>query len=269
MHTEMTGRLAEMAVPPASVEFLMRGNIQHLQVTSHAEGLIFLVNGEPVSSFVWDGESLQTTAEALAMFGAPVPAVLEEVLPLVQNLGVGVIVRFPVRAGEAVIPLYVKGDRTMAAETRKAQAKILETVASPPRINIPIVYEADGSFSVGSLTDGEWTALTGLSWSMLHLEPALLARLSQAGVESIRLNTDTDGIHVSVNDKPLPYLSWADAEPVHLLHVTEQMALWETWAPEMNSDGVVAVVQSLLPVLQVADFDLTISFPPAGVAAAR
>lgn len=269
IHSEMTAQLAAMAVPASSVEFLMRSNIQHLQVAKHAEGLSILVNGEPVSSLVWDGESLQTTAEALAMFGAPVPTILEKVLPLVQQLGVGVIVQFPVRAGEAVIPLCVKGERSMAAETRKAQAEFLEAVASPPRINVPIVYEADGSFRVGSLTDGEWSELTGLPWSMLHLEPAVLAQLSQAGVESIRLSTDTQGIHVAVNGKPLPYLSWADAEPAHLLHVTEQMALWETWAPEMNLDGVVVVVRSLLPVVQAADFDLTVSLPLAGGVATR
>jgi hypothetical protein len=193
-------------------------------------------------------------------------------LPLVQNLGVGFVIRFPAPPGEARLPLYGQGDSHGAAEVRTAQAGFLQVVGSPPRIHIPIHYQADGSFSVGTLSDEELTNLTGMPAASLYLDPALLNRLIQAGVESISLTTDAEGIRVVVNGQPLPSLTWADGELAHLLGVTEEMALGDMWAPDLNREDVFALVRSLLPVVQSTEFDLTVSFPPSpqvAVAASR
>ena len=73
-------------------------DIQHIQIETTADGLLILINGQMVPSIAWDGEKLVATADALKTFGASV-ALLDKVLPLVQHLGIGVTLRFPVAQG--------------------------------------------------------------------------------------------------------------------------------------------------------------------------
>jgi hypothetical protein len=259
--------LSTLAVSQDWVNFFVAGNIQHLQVNNHAGGLTLLVNGEAIPSLAWDGESLTATADTLAVFGLAIP-MLEKVLPLVQQLGLGVIVRFPVGSGAETIPLFVEGGSS-AMEAQASQDAFLAAVGSPPKINLPIFYAADGSYSVGDLTDTEWTALTGVPWYALRLNPALLDGMKSAGVESLGISTDADGIQILVNDRSLPRLTWGDGQLVHLLNVADQIGLWNMMAPGMNLGDILATVYSLLPVVQTTDFSLTVHFADAGMAAAR
>jgi hypothetical protein len=263
MHDAMTAQLAELAVPDGWVDVLQNSNIQSLQVNTYPEGLLLLVNGEPLPSLAWDEQSLRAAAQVPPLFGVPVPAALEKVLPLVQNLGAGVIVRFPPRAGEAALPLYGHGDTHGEAEIPLAQAEFLQTAGAPPRIHLPVAYAPDGSFSLGKLSGEEWTTLTGLPWSNLALDPVFLNRLSQAGVEKVSLSSGTAGIQVTINDKALPTLTWADGEVAHLLGVSEQIALGEMWAPNLHWEDVYTLARHVLPVVQSAEFDLTVTLPPS------
>jgi hypothetical protein len=260
--------LSMLNVPADWVNFFVAGNIQHLQVNNHAGGLTLLINGEPIPSLAWDGDSLTATADTLAVFGLAVP-MLEKVLPLVQQLGVGVIVRFPVASGSEVIPLFVEGGGTAAMAAQEAQDAFLAAVGSPPKINLPIFYAADGSYSVGDLTDTEWTALTGIPWYALRLNPDMLGGLQNAGVESLGISTDAEGIQIMVNDKALPRLTWGEGQLVHLLDVADQIGLWNMMAPGMNLGDILTTVYSLLPVVQTTDFNLTVHFGGAGMASVR
>lgn len=248
------------AIDPNWVNYFTATNIQHMQVNNGADGLQLLVNGEPIPSLVWDGESLQATAKTAESLGYAIP-LLEKVLPLVQRLGVGAIVRFPVPAGQEPIPLVVEGDDSAATAARQAQEEFLAAVGSPPKVNLPVVYQADGSFSVGDLTDAEWTVLTGAPWTALRLDPTLLQNLSATGVESMGFRTDTQGIHVSVNGQDLPYISWDGGEAVHVLDLSQQMGLWNAVMPGMNMDDIFETVKSLLPVIQTTDANITIYLP--------
>jgi predicted small secreted protein len=260
--------LSTLAVPAEWVNFMTQGNIQHLQVNNRTDGLMLLVNGEAIPSLAWDGESLVATADSLRAFGVAVP-MLEKVLPLVQRLGIGVIVRFPVAAGAEAVPMYVEGDTSAAATARATQEEFIAAVGAPPRINLPVQYEADGSFSVGDLTDAEWTALTGAPWYALRLDPTVLNNLSSMGVNSLSLATDAAGIHIAINGKHLPALTWGDGQLIHLLNVADAMGLWAMVAPGMDMSSILVTVYDLLPVVQVTDFALNVQFPASGMAATR
>ncbi|RME63197.1 MAG: hypothetical protein D6790_05085 [Caldilineae bacterium] len=259
--------LSTLAVPKEWVDYMVGGNIQHVQVNNRPDGLLLLVNGEAIPSVNWDGESLAATADVLSQFGMAVP-MLEKVLGLVDQIGIGVIVRFPVQAGVAQIPLYVEGDGSAAMAAKAAQEEFLAAVGAPPRINLPVFYGADGSWEVGGLTDAEWTALTGAPLNALRLSPTVLSSLSNAGVETLGISTDIAGIHISINGKSLPTLDWSEGKATHLLDVADQLGLWSMVAPGMDIGGVLTTVEELLPVVQTADFDLTVHLP-AGMAAAR
>ncbi|GIV78189.1 hypothetical protein FKZ61_003515 [Litorilinea aerophila] len=262
------GMLDSLQMPPNVIQFLVDSNIQHIQINNVPSGLLLLVNGQPIPSLKWDGQSLTNTAELVNMLGAGVPA-LEKLLPTLTHIGVGVILRFPRAEGVAEIPTYIEGGGPAAQAAREAQERFLATVGTPPKINLPIVYEADGSWRVGDLTDTEWTNLTGLPWGALRLQPQMIQALMNANIQEITLSTDSRGIHVGINGKELPYIGWADGELNHVLDLAEQMGLWDTLAdPNMNMGEIVATIESLLPVVQAAETNISVRFP-AAMAAAR
>lgn len=257
--------LSTLAVPAEWVDFMVSGNIQHVQVNNMSDGLLLLVNGEAIPSISYDGESLTATADALSAFGVAIP-MLDKLLGLVDQIGIGVIVRFPVAAGTATIPLYVEGDGSAAMAAKAAQDEFLAAVGSPPRINLPVFYESDGSWAVGDLSDSEWTALTGAPFSALRLSPALIDGLAAAGISELGLSTDVDGITIAINGNSLPMLDWSDGKATHLINLATQFGALDMVAPGMGSSGIMTAVTDLLPVVQTADFDLTIHFPSSGMA---
>ncbi len=256
--------MAGMALAPDWVHYFSMSNIQHLQINNAADGLLVLVNGEPVPSLEWDENSLVATAGAVSSLGIAVP-VLDKVLPLVQQLGVGVIMRFPVQAGAEVIPYSVMGDGSAAEMAKAAQSEFLDAVGAPPKINLPIVYQADGSYAVGDLSDAEWTALTGVPWNALRLDAGVIASLGQSGITSMALGTDQEGIHVSLNGNALPSIGWANGEVQHVLDLAEQMGLWEAYMPGVNMDDMMATIDSLLPVVQTTNANISVYLPGSGM----
>lgn len=256
--------LSTLALSPDWVSYFSMTNIQHLQVNNAAEGLAVLVNGQPVPSLEWDENSLVATAGALESLGIAIP-VLDKVLPLVQQLGIGVIMRFPVAAGNDVIPFSVMGDGSAAEMAQAAQAEFLAAVGAPPKINLPIVYQADGSYSVGDLSDADWTALTGVPWNALRLDPSAISGLTGAGITSMALATDQHGIHVSLNGNELPAIGWGNGEVLHVLNLAGQMGIWEAYMPGMDMTDMMATVESLLPVVQTTNANISIYLPGSGM----
>lgn len=257
--------LSALSVPQSWVDFLKSGNIQHIQVDNTSGGLLLLVNGEPIPSIAYDGNSLSATAEALSSLGIAVP-MLDRLLPMVDKLGMGVVVRFPVAEGQAAIPLYVNGNGSTAAVAQQAQQEFLTRVGVPPRINLPVFYAADGSWKVGNLTDAEWTALTGQPFYALRLNPTVVKALAANGVAELSISTNTKGIQIGVNGNMLPTITWSNGELQHLLNVADQLGVLDQVAPGMNMNEVLATVNNLLPLVTATDFDLTVHMPDSAVA---
>jgi hypothetical protein len=257
--------LSALSVPQAWVDFLVSGNIQHLQINNTAGGLLILVNGERIPSLSYEGGALNATAEALSSLGMAVP-MLDIMLPMVNKLGLGIVVRFPVAEGIAAIPLYVNGNGSAAAIAHKAQQDFLIAVGAPPRINLPVFYRPDGSWTVGNLTETEWSALTGMPFYALQMNPFWVNQLSLSGISQIGIGTSQAGIQLSINGNNLPTLTWADGELLHLLNLADQTGLLDMIAPGMNMNEMLAMVAQLLPMITTADFDLTVHMPDSALA---
>jgi len=146
--------LESLEIPPEMVQSLMDANIQHVQLDNAPHGVIILVNGEPVPSLAWDGESLVTTAETLETFGMSI-TLLDKILPLVRHLGLGITVRIPIEPGVDLIPQLVEGDSTAAAASKAAQDAFLESIGTPPQIYASINYADDGSWELAGISGAE------------------------------------------------------------------------------------------------------------------
>lgn len=262
------GALDSLVVPAETVAFLTESNIQHIQIDNTPNGLLLLVNGRPIPSIRWDGQILSGTGQLITQLGAGVP-VLEKFLPLLANMGIGVIVRFPLAQGAEPIATYVEGDAALTA-ARAAQEAFLANVGdSPPTIRLPVYYDADGGWRMGDLTDAEWTNLTSLPLQSLRMPPETVAGLVKAGITELAVSTDADGIHMSINGRELPYIGWADGEITHLLSLGEQMGLWDSLADSgLNMGEITGMIETLLPIVQSTETDINVYFP-SGVASTQ
>ena len=262
------GQLDSLVVPSDIVALMTESNIQHFQIDNTPNGLLLLINGEPIPSIKWDGQILSDTAGLITQLGAGT-AVLEEMLPTITNLGIGAIVRFPLQEGVAAIPTYVEGGEAALA-AQQAQEEFLASVGTPPTITVPMFYDADGGWRVGDLSDAEWSNLTGLPFQAARLQPDMIQGIISSGITEVSIYTDDAGLHLSSNRRALPYIGWADGEITHLLEVGDQLGLWNTLADNgMNMGEVIGMVESLLPAVQSSNTSINVYFPGSVAAASQ
>jgi hypothetical protein len=263
------GMLDSLVVPAEMVGLMTESNIQHIQIDNSPNGLLLLVNGQAIPSIRWDGEILSDTGGLITKLGAGAP-VLERMLPVLANLGLGVIIRFPIAEGVAAIPTYVEaGEAAVAA--KQAQQQFLAAVGdTPPSITLPVFYDETGAWRVGDLTDTEWTNLTGLPLQAARLQPAMIQSIMASGITEVSIFTDSRGLHLSINGNELPYIGWADGEINHVLDLAEQLGLWNTLADSgMNMGEIIAMVESLLPAVQSTNTNINVYFPGSLAAASQ
>lgn len=249
-----------LSFPAETVSFLTASNIQHFQIDNTPEGLLILVNGTPIPSLAWDGESLVATAEVLETLGAGI-ALLDRVLPLVRNLGVGVTIRLPVAEGEEPIALVVT-DSDIAQQALAAQQEFLAAVGAPPTFQLVVNYAADGTWSVGDLSQEEWSAIAPVPWEMLNLSPALIQGASSSGINEVGIATNPEGIFISVNGRTLPHITWADGRINHVINLAAQTGMLDMVLGENpETSALLETVQSLLPAVQASDVSIRVVFP--------
>lgn len=255
------GTLDSLVVPAETVTFMTESNIQHIQIDNTPSGILVLVNGQPIPFLKWDGQILSDTGGLISQLGVGAP-ILEKFLPVVTNIGIGAIVRFPVQSGIAAIPTYVEGGEAVMA-AKQAQADFLASVDNiPPTIKLPVFYNADGGWRVGDLSAVEWTNLTGIPFQATVLTPQMIQDIMAAGITDISIYTDPAGLHMSINGRALPYIGWADGEINHLLDLSDQLGLWNTLADAgMNMGQIVGVIETLLPIVQTTEMNINVFFP--------
>jgi hypothetical protein len=250
-------QLAAVKLSPAWVASLTAGNIQHIQIDNTPEGLAILVNGKAIPSLAWDGERLVSTAEALGQIG-PGVALLDKVLPLLTNLGIGVILRLPVAAGAEEIP-YMAADDGSAEAAARAQADFLATVGEPPVIDLTVTFAEDGSWSVGGLNGAALEAMLGPTIESIKSQ---VLTLRARGISNLSIASNPDGVFISINGKDLPYLAWGEGRVGNLIHLAADAGLLDDVLPAGSDvDGIVQQVESLLPQIQSTNFNIVLDLP--------
>jgi len=261
--------LSALVIPADTVKMLTASNIQHVQIDNGPDGLLILVNGEPIPSIKWDGQILSNTGGLITQLGAGAP-ILEKILPVIANIGIGVILRFPLQDGIAAIPTYVEGGEAAVA-AKKAQTDFLASVGdTPPTITLPVIYGADGSWRVGDLSEAEWSNLTGLPLQATRMTPQIMTAIMNSGITEVSIFTNSDGLHISINDHSLPYIGWADGEINHLINLSDQLGLLPTLADSgMNMAEILGMVQTLLPAVESTNTNINVYFPGSLAAASQ
>lgn len=244
--------LAGLSLPAEQVQSLVDAGISQVEIGTAATGLNLLVNNQPIPSLSWDEASITTLTDLLANWPDAALGPVGSLLPLMTDLGAGVTLRFP--AGEGA------GAAVDTAAVAAAQAEFLSTAGSPARINLPISYNADGSFNIGSISADAFTLATGLPLESLALPPERLALYQSMGIETFTVQTDGEGIHLDLNGQPLPMVSWGDGRLAYALQLAVQAGL--VGGGEGDSEALSGLIQQLLPILQTAEVTVNIVFPP-------
>jgi hypothetical protein len=107
--------LAEMGLPiPVAIDMgvlqnLQSKNIQSLELRTKPDGLFIYLNGNPLPSFAWDKQLLKNAAEIYAKMNPSSPYILtvNQMLPTLDTLDIGVMVRFPPAAGAKEIQVQM------------------------------------------------------------------------------------------------------------------------------------------------------------------
>ncbi len=249
-----------VAFPADSVSGLTNLNVQHIGIDMHPEGLTLRVNGLPfLGSMQYDSESLGGIANvmeslaqgaALTALGdlAPIVNILS---PVVDNLGIGIIVKFPVPAGVEPIPLLMD---SMSGNAIDDVEGFLANVEQQPRISVPIFLAEDGNWSVGDLDQAMVEGLIGAQGT-LGLPPETVAMMSLGGVQELQVSTTDHGLAIAVNGHGLPVFTWSNGE-------IESLIALEQSAPALAGLGeVLELVSNIVPLLQITDVTITLVFP--------
>ncbi len=255
-----------VSLPADTLADLADANIQHVQLDTHPAGISLRVNGLPMlGSIAYDPERLENLMAMLnELSGSPMLAMLDDLIPvlsalvpMLDNVGVGVIAHFPVPEGMEAIPLEMPMD---SASGMDDGTDFLAGVNQKPRISIPIVIEPDGSWGTSELEPAALLAMMGGD-SDLSLPEDTVSMLASAGIASLEIRTMAAGLSLAVNGYALPLLTWDQGEFQSMLSL----------ASAAGMDGMsdmLELVHVLLPLLQATDLDISLQFPDMEAAAA-
>lgn len=251
---------AGISVPPDTVKMMEDAGIQHIQIDNTPDGLLVLVNGKAVPSIAWDGESLVTTAEVVDKFGVAPIALLDKLLPLITNLGIGVTIRVPVPAGTEAIPLGVV-ETDAADRAMSAQAEFLSAVVTPPTFSIGVNYAADGSWDIAGISKADLNSMVPGLGDSLPSDPGFVATMKGLGITQLGFATSEDGFFLTINGDRLPYVTWADGRINNVLALAAETGMLDNAVPGMDANALMQYVDAILPAILASHVSLNINFP--------
>jgi len=237
--------LAGMQVPVSTAEQMAKANVQHIEIASVGDRLVFLVNGKPMPHLGWNSNSLQQGLNLLDVLGVQNAGLYKKLLPLVTRLGLNIVLRFPTQPGAVEIPLSEPGaaKKTTITPTTEAPSLITKFEVKFDENGVPWIMGLSGN-DLAALGAG---AIGGLS-------PDMVAKLQTGNIQNLELRMKPDGLHVYVNGEPLPLVIWDSALLKNVVDLYGQLS------PDAP---LLPVIQAFLPYLDRADVGILLHFPPA------
>lgn len=209
------GTTLPLSLDANTLDMLQRLNVDSVRVTTMPNGVHFFWNERELPGLAYDSRSLANTARyAEPLLGDPAMVdTVNQVLPVLQGLDLNVVVSF---TGEAI------------AETE-----------------LPVITAAindDGSLSLFGFPVVQEPLL----------DPALLAGLQRANVQSLAVSLQPEGIFVAANNQTLPTITWTDESLDTLASLAAPMA---GLSPDL--------ITNLVGIVRETGLDLQVELPLA------
>lgn len=255
--------IPDLTLEPDELETLQEFNIQHLQLINTDAGLDILINGFKIPSLGWDQEVLTNLTDLLTDTGIDLGPV-NGLLPLLGNINTGIVIRFPVAEGREPMPLLDPEAEQVAALARQ-QVAANASAGDAAVINLTVDYAPDGTWTILGLdTQGVQGALEvfGIGVEDFNLSPTRLQLLRLAGMRTVTISTDEEGIRFAVNGERLPVVTWGEGELTNVLRLIEESGMLDQLSDdETRTEGALDLMEQILPTVVGAQFSMEINFP--------
>ncbi len=232
---------------PDVVASMVNADIQHIEVAEDANGLAVYVNGKPLPYVAWDEESLRNLGDLLPALGVPHGKVIRALLPLVRYTQLAVVVQFPLKPGESLAPFRPRNAPAVVTARTQAVVKPMAIV------RLDVAYDEQGLPSILGL-DANLLAAFGIDVKPLALNPTLIQTFTRANIQHIHFVNRPDGIHIYVNNKPIPYIAWDDE------HVQTALEVFARFSG-LQGTPIMNLLTQVLPGMRASDIDLLLRFP--------
>lgn len=251
---------------PELVGSFTAANIQHLQIDKHAAGMTIWLNGQLMfGSSRYDGASLSEALDVFAVLsgetvGDPESTLtqLKGLLPFLDSLGAGLILKFPVQPDALAVPYAETWDFVV---TSAEELAAIETDAQARGIAVvPIAVAEDGSVTSENM-------MLSLILGMLpadmeaRVPESMLETVTEIGITQLAVKTRASGLTIGVNGSELPLLLWNNGELDNLVALLKDETVFNALFPDRDLEAMAPIFDTLIPVLTSANFDLVLNFP--------
>jgi len=211
--------------------------------------LFLYANGQLLPSIGWSTESLDNAAEIADMLGVQNTAVIKRLVPILQRLGLDIVLRFPVAPGNESFALHPSG----------TEPPTLAKVEQPSAVvHLEVDYREDGLPTIMGLTSRDLAALTGTDLSFVELPDYYITFFKAINLQNLEVETHADGLRIFVNGKELPRLAYSPEQIHALVNLYAQLYPGYQPTPEF--------LEETLMMVQQADVDFVVQFPLAAEA---
>lgn len=230
-------------LPKETVDQFVNAGVQHLEIASVGDRLMFFANGEPLPHLGWTTDSLNRMLSLADTLKVDNAATLQRILPLVTRLGLDIVLQFPHEGTD--IPFV---------DTSTVRNFQPTPTTDPPSLiaKFEVRFDDQGRAGLMTLTPDDLAAL-GVG-SPIKLSPEMLANLQAGNIQSMEIRTKPDGAFVYVNSEPLPRLIW-DTQLLRNL-----VDLYSKLSPDAQ---LLPLIQQVAPYLDRADLNILLRFPKA------
>ena len=249
--------LSMLRLTPELISQIMGWNVQHVELALSADGVFIFANSKPLPYLGWDAETLANTGalldrmEVLPSFASGL-APGRRLLPLLlRAMGVGIVLEFPLTAGEQAIPVvnHPYGDPLLVPADAAGESLTL---------HLGLEYDEAGKPSLEGVPLEQLSELTGQPMAIGTLDGATLDSIRQIKLQSVLLRMEPKGLVPYVDGRPLPYISWSDEQMLNLLDLYQST---DPVDPILGSPQLLDLIRTAVPGLREADLLLSAEFP--------
>jgi len=233
--------MSMVKIPEFYVDWIKASDVQHFEVVHDAAGLFAYVNGKPMPYVSWDADSMGMTGDLIYGMGVPNGDIIRRLLPLLRHVGLDIIVQMPLAQDAAIIPYRDEDGGLMQS---MAAAAIDDPDA---KLKLQLDIDEQGVPSLFGINAEMFGFTLG------RLDPYYVGLLKGAGVGSLAVQTQGNGLFMYVNDRALPSFAWSEEHLNNALDLYEQMNE-ASWVPNPEFIGMVREV-----VRQVGNADVTLT----------
>ena len=252
--------VGDISLEPETVARFTNSNVQHIDLDYHSSGMVLLVNGQPILDFHYDDhDQLGRLVNGLSIFmgeqGGTMLSVAPQIVSIMKTLGVEIIAKFPVSAGESSIPVASDDSYTRLTRATIIQFEYGARVAG---VESFVLHAApDGSLTSGNFAIKLLQAVISPDVE-LKLPVETVQGVSAAEIREVKVKTRHYGLALELNgqDDPLMicYLN-------NLLALADEAERWRNLAPNVSEERVDLVRRVVQDVLLATNVDITLHFP--------